>query len=67
MAKAMIEDREALEEFLAEQPLCKWAVQKDKDIASGKVQLHKSTVLPPETKSKKDDNAELLAALGSMA
>jgi hypothetical protein len=65
MAKAVIEDREALEEFLANQPLIRWAAKKTQDIASGKVELNKGIVQPVE--KKKDDNADLLAALGSMA
>lgn len=65
MAKAVVEDWDQLHAFLAAQPLCRWMAQKQHVIAMG---VHadpaKSPIHPPP---KKDDNAELAAALSSMA
>jgi hypothetical protein len=65
MAKAVIEDQEQFMAFLAAQPLCKWAAQKQREIDSGMHAGHaRSPVRPP---AAKNDNAELAAALSSMA
>jgi len=65
MAKAVIEDWDQFMAFLAVQPLCKWSAQKQHEIASG---MHsdrgRSAIHPPPPKN---DNADLAAALSSMA
>ena len=64
-AKAVIENWSQFEAFLAGQPLCQWSAKKQREVAAG---LHSgqgsSSVHAP---SKKDDNADLMAALSSMA
>ena len=64
MAKAVIEDRDQLYAFLAAQPLCKWLAKKQQDVAAGTHHERGGTGIhhPP-----KNDNAELAAALSSMA
>lgn len=64
MVKAVIEDKEQLFAFLAAQPLCKWLAKKQKDVAAGKHHERGGAAIhhPP-----KNDNAELAAALSSMA
>lgn len=63
MPKAVIHDRSQFYAFLGAQPLCKWIAQKQSEIAMG---IHsdrgKAAIQPP-----KNDNAELAAALSSMA
>ena len=65
MPNAVIEDQEQFKAFLSAQPLCKWSAQKQQEIATG---LHsaraKSTIHPSPPKN---DNADLAAALSSMA
>ena len=65
MPNAVIEDREQFNAFLAAQPLCKWIAQKEHEIATG---MHSgrggSSIHPPRPKN---DNADLAAALSSMA
>jgi hypothetical protein len=65
MSNAVIDDWDQFEAFLAAQPLCKWSAQKQQEIASGK---HggpgRSSIHPPHPKN---DNADLAAALSSMA
>lgn len=61
MPKAMIEDRERFNAFLASQPLFEWLAQKQQEIAMDKQSSH--AVRPPP----KNDNADLVAALSSMA
>ncbi len=64
MPNAVIEDWDQFNAFLATQPLCKWLAQKQHELATGKhVELGRGAVHPPP----KDDNAELAAALSSMA
>lgn len=66
MPNAVIDDWDQFTAFLAAQPLCRWSAQKQQDIASGKISLHKASgIKPPE--NKKSDNADLAAALASMA
>jgi hypothetical protein len=65
MPNAVIEDWDQFMAFLAAQPLCKWSAQKQREIASG---MHsdrgRSSIHPPPPKN---DNADLAAALSSMA
>jgi hypothetical protein len=62
---AVIEDWDGFTAFLAAQPLCRWAAQKQQQISSGRyvdkgqVRIH----APPP----KNDNAALAEALSSMA
>jgi hypothetical protein len=64
MVKAVIEDRDQLYAFLAAQPLCKWLAKKQQEVAAGTHHERGGTTIhhPP-----KNDNAELAAALSSMA
>jgi hypothetical protein len=65
MTTAVIEDMDYFKAFLAAQPLCKWAAQKQREIAAGvQTTRGRSTIHHPHPK---DDNAELAAALSSMA
>lgn len=63
--KAVVEDWDQFRAFLAAQPLCKWCAQKEREIASGKHSERGSPIRPPAP--PKNDNAELAAALASMA
>jgi hypothetical protein len=60
MPNAVIENWDQFEAFLAAQPLCQWSAQKHREVAEGV--HHDRKELPP-----KNDNAELAAALSSMA
>lgn len=64
MPKAVIADWDRFHAYLAAQPLCMWAEQKQHEIATGVL-----TGLggPARPAPKKDDNADLVAALSSMA
>jgi hypothetical protein len=64
MVKAVIEDRDQLYVYLAAQPLCKWLAKKQQEVAAGAHHERGGTTIhhPP-----KNDNAELAAALSSMA
>ena len=64
MADAVIQDWEQFKGFLAAQPLCQWAVQKQHAIATG---LHSGQARPSAQPRSKDENAALMAALDSMA
>jgi hypothetical protein len=65
MSNAVIDDWDQFEAFLAAQPLCKWSAQKQQEIASGKHSGRgQSSIHPPHPKN---DNADLAAALSSMA
>jgi hypothetical protein len=64
MSNAVIEDRDQLYEFLATQPLCKWLAQKQQEVASG---VHHGRGGAAAQRPPKNDNAELAAALSSMA
>lgn len=64
MSQAMIEDWDQFNAFLAAQPLCQWLAQKQQEDAAG------ATVdrnRPSLQAAAKNDNADLLAALSSMA
>jgi len=65
MPKAVVEDWDEFRAFLAAQPLCKWSAQKEQEIASGT--LHNSGPSSIHAAPKKNDNADLAAALASMA
>lgn len=65
MADAVIDDWEQFTAFLAAQPLCRWAAHKQQDLAAGRDSGAKSRGI--HTPEKKADNAELAAALASMA
>ena len=64
MVKAVIEDRDQLYAYLSAQPLCKWLAKKQQEVAAGTHHERGGTTIhhPP-----KNDNAELAAALSSMA
>ncbi len=62
MPKAVIEDWSQFEAFLADQPLCQWSAKKQREVAAGLHNSHGAQVSPP-----KNDNADLMAALSSMA
>ncbi len=64
MPNAVIEDWDQFRAFLAAQPLCKWSAQKQREIAAGTHRDRgRSSIHPPP----KNDNADLAAALSSMA
>lgn len=63
MPKAMVDDWKQFEAFLASQPFCQWAWQKEQEMAL----REKSGNSGKPASSKKDDNADLLAALSAMA
>jgi hypothetical protein len=63
MTNAVIGDWDGFIAFLAAQPLCQWSAQKQREIASGKHKAQSPIHSPPP----KNDNAELAAALSSMA
>lgn len=63
MPSAMVEDWDQFNAFLAAQPLCVWAAEKKQEVAKRAQGSHgRSTPAPPA-----NDNADLLAALSSMA
>ncbi len=66
MPKAVIEDWSHFNAFLADQPLCQWSAKKQREVAAGlhSNQGHSSIHAPAP---QKDDNADLMAALSSMA
>jgi len=66
MHKAVIEDWNQFEAFLAAQPLCQWSAKKQREVAAGLHSHHgrASIHAPPPPKN---DNADLAAALASMA
>lgn len=65
MKQAVIEDWDKFSAFLASQPLCQWSAQKQREVASG---MHSGmTGVVQAHAKKKDDNADLVAALASMA
>lgn len=65
MTKAVIEDWDKFVAYLAAQPLCQWSIQKQHELAGGIPEKKgRSSIHPPPAKN---DNAELAAALSSMA
>ena len=65
MPTAVIEDWDQFNAFLATQPFCVWSAQKKHELATG---MHSDRGRSPVAPApKKDDNADLLAALSSMA
>lgn len=67
MPNAVIEDWNGFAAFLAAQPLCAWSAQKQEKIAAGLLDTARSGVHLDAPGKKKDDNADLMAALSSMA
>ncbi len=65
MPRAVIEDMDQFNAFLAAQPFCAWLAQKQQELAMGMLS-HKGRPVA-DSKAAKDDNADLLAALSSMA
>ena len=65
MPNAVIPDWNGFTAYLAAQPLCTWARQKQEKIDAGLLDEARGSSIhsPP----KKDDNADLMAALSSMA
>lgn len=67
MPNAVIEDWNGFSAYLSAQPLCAWSAQKQEKIAAGLIDEARGVAhIHPPTK-KKDDNADLMAALSSMA
>lgn len=64
---ALIDDRNQFIAFMAAQPLCQWCAQKQRDFASGKLSLHDGGPISTAAAKPKNDNADLAAALASMA
>jgi hypothetical protein len=66
MPNAVIEDWDQFRAFLASQPFCAWSAQKQREVAmgmhTGRGGVHAAAAAPA-----KDDNADLMAALASMA
>lgn len=60
MPAAVIEDWDRFSTFLAAQPLCIWSAQRKQELA----ERDRGRSAPP---APKNDNADLLAALSSMA
>ena len=65
MEKTVVQDWDRFTAYLAAQPLCQWAAQKEIEILSMGIPLD-SKILKPNA-PKKNDNADLAAALASMA
>jgi hypothetical protein len=65
MPNAVIDDLEGFKLFLSAQPLCQWVAQKQREIDAGMHDPHGAA--RGGAQAKKDDNAELMAALSSMA
>lgn len=63
MARAVIENWDQFAAFLASRPLCQWCDKKQQQTAEGLLDENGK----PLKKPKKDDNADLAAALASMA
>lgn len=63
MPRAVIEDWEQFEAFLAAQPFCQWSAQRTQEADMRAFSFSAQSVQAPP----KDDNAALLAALSSMA
>lgn len=64
MPAAVIEDLERFNAFLAAQPLCQWSAQKQQEVAA---HMQNDMKRPPAGAAAKNDNADLMAALSSMA
>ena len=67
MSKAVIDDRDQLYTFLAAQPLCKWLAQKQQELAAGMHHERGGAGIRHSPPNPKNENAELAAALSSMA
>lgn len=65
MPQAVIDDIDQFKAYLASQPLCQWAAQKQREIDSGTVAPRGRP--PIHAPPPKNDNAELAAALAAMA
>lgn len=65
MKKAVIDDWDGFSAFLAAQPFCQWAAQKEYELAHS-MHFAGGPIVQPQA-PKKNDNAELAAALASMA
>ncbi|MBU0753374.1 MAG: hypothetical protein KJ787_14345 [Gammaproteobacteria bacterium] len=64
MKRAVIEDWDQFHAFLAAQPLIQWSMEKQHEIAMGLRHDHRKQAGHPPPKN---DNADLAAALSSMA
>jgi hypothetical protein len=64
MKQAVIDDWDKFSAFLASQPLCQWSAQKEREMAMG---MHLGGAMVAAPRAKKNDNADLAAALASMA
>lgn len=64
MTIAVVENWDQFNAFLVAQPLCKWSMQKQQEIATG---VHRDRGGSSAHHPPKNDNADLAAALSSMA
>lgn len=64
MPTAVIEDLERFNAYLAAQPFCAWAAQKQQEVMA---EMAADRKRPTGNATAKNDNAELAAALSSMA
>jgi len=64
MPQSMIEDKDRFYAFLAAQPLLKWLDQKQHDPGAG---MYSGGKRSPAHPASQNDNADLAAALSSMA
>ena len=67
MEKAVIQDWGQFTAYLAAQPLCLWAAQKEVELRAMGMPLSGNIIQPSSAKSKNNDNDDLMAALASMA
>lgn len=66
MADRVIADWNQFSRFLASQPLCQWSQKKQQEIAQGLHSTHGAVHIHAPA-APKNDNADLAAALSSMA
>jgi len=65
MPNAVVENWDEVYAYLATQPLCQWAAQKQQELKSGQhLERGRQSI---HAAPKKNDNADLAAALASMA
>lgn len=65
MPNAVVHDMEGFTRFLSTQPLCRWSAQKQEEFAAWMAEGGGASGAKPS--AKKNENADLLAALSSMA
>jgi hypothetical protein len=67
MKKQVVDDWDRFCAFLASQPLCKWTAEKEREVVANLEMVGTAPVPSRSSAKKKDDNADLMAALASMA